>query len=155
MKNTKKNTDLYASYQRPRQPQSSNDKNKNNNYDVLAVPSLFDTPPLILASSPVPAAIAPPPSSSHYSGGVGVGAAGAVPVASSQTFLPSVGFGASFDGPTTHGGVSASTTKIHENPFRTNTNNMTLSRYQEHLDSQIEADLQELGGQMAGSILDF
>lgn len=38
---------------------------------------------------------------------------------------------------------------IKENPFAAESN------YQADLDSQIEADLQELGGQMAGSILDF
>jgi hypothetical protein len=41
------------------------------------------------------------------------------------------------------------TTKAKENPFIDN------NTFQTDLDSQIEADLQELGGQMAGSILDF
>jgi hypothetical protein len=39
---------------------------------------------------------------------------------------------------------------VKENPFAPDYNS-----YQADLDSQIEADLQELGGQMAGSILDF
>ena len=54
-------------------------------------------------------------------------------------------------------------TMIQENPFRSNTRDISapsnsynkVTSYQENLDSQIEADLQELGGQMAGSILDF
>lgn len=43
-------------------------------------------------------------------------------------------------------------TVIQENPFTSNNN---IVSHQANLDSQIEADLQELGGQMAGSILDF
>ena len=53
-----------------------------------------------------------------------------------------------------------------ENPFRSNVqaisgasiiDNNRSYHYQQQAnrDSQIEADLQELGGQMAGSILDF
>jgi len=53
---------------------------------------------------------------------------------------------------------------IQENPFcgnieaisaSSNSYNNIVSHHQANLDSQIEADLQELGGQMAGSILDF
>jgi len=45
-------------------------------------------------------------------------------------------------------------TMIQENPFSNNNNNI-MSHHQTNFDSQIEADLHELGGQMAGSILDF
>lgn len=55
---------------------------------------------------------------------------------------------------------------IQENPFRSDVpaisgslslmeNHSYQRRHQSNIDSQIEADLQELGGQMAGSILDF
>jgi len=52
---------------------------------------------------------------------------------------------------------------IQENPFISNTRDISApsksydngASYQANLDSQIEAELQELGGQMAGSILDF
>mmetsp|Transcript_52549 Transcript_52549/g.58744 ORF Transcript_52549/g.58744 Transcript_52549/m.58744 type:complete len:823 (+) Transcript_52549:77-2545(+) len=53
--------------------------------------------------------------------------------------------------------LSSSTATIQENPF-TNNNISTTTLSHQHsnrLDSQIEAELQELGGQMAGSILDF
>ena len=56
---------------------------------------------------------------------------------------------------------AATGTTIQENPFDSNiktfvsSNDNFVSRQQANLDSQIEADLQELGGQMAGSILDF
>ncbi|KAG7338584.1 hypothetical protein IV203_029757 [Nitzschia inconspicua] len=46
-------------------------------------------------------------------------------------------------------------TKVHDNPFAVNNMQGYSNSYQADLDSQIEADLQELGGQMAGSILDF
>ena len=46
-------------------------------------------------------------------------------------------------------------TIIQENPFSNNNNNMMSAHHQTNFDSQIEADLHELGGQMAGSILDF
>lgn len=46
--------------------------------------------------------------------------------------------------------------RIQENPFASSNNKHDISsRHQANLDSQIEADLHELGGQMAGSILDF
>lgn len=47
------------------------------------------------------------------------------------------------------GTTSATPPTIQENPFSNS------STYLADLDSQIEAELQELGGQMAGSILDF
>jgi len=61
-----------------------------------------------------------------------------------------------------NGGTSIGTT-IQENPFSSNIRDISspsssynnVTSYQASLDSQIEADLQELGGQMAGSILDF
>lgn len=61
--------------------------------------------------------------------------------------------------PPTHSAMSAvnigfgarTSPKVQENPFSVNLN----TGFQADLDSQIEADLQELGGQMAGSILDF
>lgn len=45
--------------------------------------------------------------------------------------------------------------KVQENPFTDNGTLGNNTTFQTDLDSQIEADLQELGGQMAGSILDF
>lgn len=48
---------------------------------------------------------------------------------------------------------SSSTGTIQENPF-CNSNNSTISTPTRD-SRQIEAELQELGGQMAGSILDF
>ncbi|OEU16331.1 hypothetical protein FRACYDRAFT_261206 [Fragilariopsis cylindrus CCMP1102] len=51
---------------------------------------------------------------------------------------------------------SSSTGTIQENPFCNNNNSNTVSTPTYRRDnSQIEAELQELGGQMAGSILDF
>lgn len=112
----------------------------NNN---LEIPPLFETPPLILNHTSRAAIIAPPPP--QYNGAI-----------ASHDFFPA-SFVPSYGGLSNGGSISS--TKIQENPFSIdydNTNNITMSRYhQEHLDSQIEADLQELGGQMAGSILDF
>jgi len=53
--------------------------------------------------------------------------------------------------------LSSSTATIQENPFTNNNISTNTLSYQHsnRLDSQIEAELQELGGQMAGSILDF
>lgn len=51
-------------------------------------------------------------------------------------------------------GSATTRTMIQENPFSNNYNNI-VSHHQANFDSQIEADLHELGGQMAGSILDF
>ena len=50
-----------------------------------------------------------------------------------------------------------SSSSIQENPFRSDVPAISgsYSYQQNHRDRQIEADLQELGGQMAGSILDF
>jgi len=61
-------------------------------------------------------------------------------------FFPSASFARCVG--TSEGG----TITIQENPFSSNTVNIS---HQDNTDSQIEAELQELGGQMAGSILDF
>jgi len=114
---------------------------KNNNFKI---PPLFETPPLILNHTSRAAIIAPPPP--QYNGAI-----------ASHDLFPPASFVPSYGG--LSNGGSTSSTKIQENPFRNDNNNIhdiTMPRYhQEHLDSQIEADLQELGGQMAGSILDF
>jgi len=83
-------------------------------------------------------------------------------VVSSPDFFSFTGCVSSSDG-FLKGSTSAGT-MIQENPFSSNvkaisissnSNNDIVSHHQPNLDSQIEADLQELGGQMAGSILDF
>jgi hypothetical protein len=50
---------------------------------------------------------------------------------------------------------SSSTGTIQENPFCNNNSNIVSAPTNRRDNSQIEAELQELGGQMAGSILDF
>ena len=50
---------------------------------------------------------------------------------------------------------SSSTGTIQENPFCNNNSNTVSTPTYRRDNSQIEAELQELGGQMAGSILDF
>jgi hypothetical protein len=67
-----------------------------------------------------------------------------------QQFSSPARFGTQFPNPqySPAGSIPFGTT-VKENPFAPEANE------QADLDSQIEADLQELGGQMAGSILDF
>jgi hypothetical protein len=69
---------------------------------------------------------------------------------SEQPFSSPARFGTQFPNPqySPAGSIPYGTT-VKENPFAPEANE------QADLDSQIEADLQELGGQMAGSILDF
>ena len=122
---------------------------KNND---LTVPTLFDTPLVIRSAS-----------EQHQKNDWKTDPSRAVIAMSSPQcaaviapdFFPSTSLVPSYG---SYGGASDGGTIIQENPFSSNinaTNNNTMSRHQANLDSQIEADLQELGGQMAGSILDF
>jgi len=79
----------------------------------------------------------------------------------SPGFFPSTGSVSSSSRPLNE--RSTTGMMIQENPFSSNieaisaysNNNNAVISHQANLDRQIEADLQELGGQMAGSILDF
>lgn len=115
-------------YQR-RQQQFQND---------LSVPTLFERPHTAMTQTPTERQHSY--GSSQYTGTV-----------ISPHFFPSENSSPSYGG-----------SGVQENPFSNNHTtssythcNSSLSHYQANVDSQIEADLQELGGQMAGSILDF
>eukprot|EP00536_Pseudo-nitzschia_multiseries_P002119 jgi/Psemu1/301243/fgenesh1_kg.28_\ len=140
---TKNNFDLSYSYTHTHthEPPPPSLPMRQSNY--LEVPALFESPPPPSRYIGVVAEASP-----QNFGGFGGQSPSSLPYDHHNHGPPS----------TRDGGAST----IHENPFRNNSNSnsssnnyTTFSRYQEHLDSQIEADLQELGGQMAGSILDF
>jgi hypothetical protein len=128
----KKNADLHCS------------QHLVNNF--LSVPTLFETPLAIRSVSEQ--------QQNHFS-------RASDPIIHTG-FFPSTGSVSSSSRPLNESSTTG--TMIQENPFSSNvkaisaysnSNNTIISHHQANIDRQIEADLQELGGQMAGSILDF
>jgi len=127
------------------------DQHQHHENIDLSVPTLFDTPFVIRSASEQH-------QKNDWKTDPSVRAAIAVSSPQCAAVIAPDFFPSSSLVPSYGGASNGGTTIIQENPFSSNinaTHNNTMSRHQENLDSQIEADLQELGGQMAGSILDF
>mmetsp|Transcript_4663 Transcript_4663/g.11070 ORF Transcript_4663/g.11070 Transcript_4663/m.11070 type:complete len:592 (+) Transcript_4663:56-1831(+) len=140
------NSPLMSRFEKGNVDQHQHKQQQHHANNDLTVPTLFETPIVVR-----------PLSEQHRNNFSRIG----IPVAPPQQ--QTVGISPKFFPPasnvsSSNGFFSENTigdTRIHENPFSRSNNHNSMSRHQANLDSQIEADMQELGGQMAGSILDF